>query len=67
MIILTSAQADVVRGPTANNAYLEPRRISDDVYILPEEVLADPDHAVHHAFLASLPIGEVVFPEPEGV
>lgn len=63
MIILTAEQADHVRGPTANGAALEPRELPGGVFILPEAVLADPNHAMHHDYLAALPTGEVAIPE----
>lgn len=54
-IILTPDQADHVRGPTAPGAALMPISIEGSLFILPVEVLADPDHAMHHDYLAALP------------
>lgn len=55
MLILPPAVADAVRGPTAAGAALDPRPLADGGFALPERVLADPDHAEHHALLAGLP------------
>lgn len=55
MIILTLQQADAVTGPTLNGAALRPRETIHGTFALPEEVLADPNHAMHHALLSSLP------------
>ncbi|MBZ9674560.1 hypothetical protein [Mesorhizobium sp. ES1-1] len=63
MIILTAEQADHVRGPTTNGAALEPRELPDGVFILNEAVLTDPNHTVHHDFLATLPKRSVTIPE----
>lgn len=55
-IILTAAQADEVRGPTAPGAALEPALLADGVtYVLPAAILADPAHWEWHAFLSALP------------
>jgi hypothetical protein len=54
-IVLTVPQADHVRGPTAPGAALMPIVIVGGLFVLPVEVLADPDHAVHHDYLAALP------------
>ena len=60
MIYLTVEQADHVRGSTANGAYLSPVPIADGRFILGENVLTDPDHAMHYDYLAALPTGEYV-------
>lgn len=65
MIYLTAEQADHVRGPTANGAYLAPVEIPDGRFILGENVLDDPDHAMHREYLAALPTGEYVSEETE--
>ena len=55
-LILTSAQADSVRGPTAPGHALEPVLLADGAtYVLPADVLADPAHVVRHDALAALP------------
>ena len=60
MIILTAPEAAQVRGQTATNRALDPVILADGVtYFLPEEVLADPAHALHHDFLATLPTRDV--------
>ena len=56
-ILLTAGQADAVRG-TSNvspSAALDPVARQGGVYILGIEVLTDPAHASHHAYLAALP------------
>lgn len=54
-IILTSEQADAVRGPTMPPAALNPIERADGAYILNVAVLTDPAHALHADFLAGLP------------
>lgn len=55
-IILTAAQAEEVRGPTAPGAALEPALLADGVtYALPASILDDPAHVEWHAFLSALP------------
>lgn len=56
MILLTVSEADQVRGPTAPNHALAPRELADGNFVLPVEVLDDPAHEQHHAFLNNLPI-----------
>lgn len=64
MIILTAAEADAMRGPTAPGAALDPVPLADGVtYVLPVAVLDDPAHAMHHAALAALPRREVAAEE----
>lgn len=59
-IILTAQQAAVVQGPTSQWSSLEPFLLADGVtYILPVEVLDDEFHAIHHEYLATLPVREV--------
>lgn len=56
-IILTTAEADAVRGPTAPGAALEPVPLADGVtFVLPEEVLTDPAHGSQHEMLATFPL-----------
>jgi len=60
MIILTTSEAAAVRGPTGPGAALDPLPLVDDTsWVLPQAVLADPAHTVHHAMLAALPLSEV--------
>lgn len=59
MIILTQEQADHVRGETSPGHALDPVRLKSGAYVLNEEVLADPAHAKHHDYLASLDTREV--------
>lgn len=56
VILLASADADQVRGPSAtvDGAALMPVALSDGRFILPVAVLTDPAHAEHSAFLAGL-------------
>lgn len=57
LILLTSSQADAVRGPstTMEGAALEPIALTDGRFVLPVAVLDDPAHAAHRDFLAALP------------
>lgn len=59
MIILTPEQADQVRGTTAPGHALDPMALLDGSFALPEAVLSDPAHGVHHALLGSLPTRDV--------
>ena len=56
-ILLTAGQADAVRGTSeaVPSAALDPVARQGSVYILGVEVLADPAHAAHHDYLATLP------------
>jgi len=54
-IILTESEADQVRGISTPGHGLHPREFIDGNYGLPIEVLDDPAHAKHHAFLRTLP------------
>jgi hypothetical protein len=68
-ILLTSGQADAVRGVSESVPYaaLDPVEREGDVYILGVEVLADPAHATHHDYLAALPCmddSDLNFPQP---
>jgi hypothetical protein len=69
MIILDASQADHVRGPTGPASAIMPIALADGLtWVLPEAILNDPAHAVHHAYLAALPTREVLpeeFPQPE--
>lgn len=55
VIILTAAEAEAVRGNSTPIAAIEPVALTDGRFILGIEVLTDPAHAKHHAFLALLP------------
>lgn len=58
IILLTSAQAAQVRGPSSeapNLAALMPVALTDGRFILGVEVLGDPLHAEYAAFLSTLP------------
>lgn len=59
-ILLTSSQADEVRGETTPRHRLEPRELSDGNFILGVQVLDDPAHAKHIPLLATLPRCQVV-------
>jgi hypothetical protein len=59
MIILTETQADQVRGATENGAQLVPIGIKGGLFVLPETVIDDPNHAAHSEFLSSLPTRQV--------
>ena len=67
-IILTSEQAEAVRGPTAPGAALFPLPLADGVsFVLPASVLEDPSHASHHDLLGELPtraVEEAEWPVP---
>lgn len=59
-LILTVAQAEPLRGPTAQGAALWPLALADGVRsVLPVAVLEDPAHHARHAELALLPVAEV--------
>ncbi|WP_029004784.1 hypothetical protein [Azorhizobium doebereinerae] len=68
-LILTSAQANALRGPTAPGAALEPVALADGArWVLPMSVLDDPAHGSRHAELVALPVDEVtsdLFPTAE--
>jgi hypothetical protein len=56
MLILTTEQAALVRGPTSPASRLEPVPLADGkTYVLPEDVLDDPAHAARRDLLAGLP------------
>ena len=58
VILLTSEQANTVRGPSAefpSMAALQPIALTDGRFILGVEVLTDPAHAEDHDYLAALP------------
>lgn len=71
MIILTTEQADQVRGPTTAGSALDPVPLADgQTFVLPESVLQDPAHSMHHAFLETLPrrtINPSEWPAPESI
>lgn len=55
-IIMTAAQAALVRGPTAAGSALYPLPLAGGgSFVLPVGVLEDPSHAIHHGFLGELP------------
>lgn len=60
-IVLTSAEADQVRGVTTPGHELKPVLLNDGNYALPDRVLTDPAHAEHHAFLSGLPTRTIVY------
>lgn len=68
MIILTAQQAAAIRGPTSQGASLDPLALADGVtFVLPEEVLSDPAHAMRWDALAALPrrsVSPAEFPAP---
>ena len=68
MIILTASQAIQVSGETSAGHQLRPVPLADGVtFVLPQEVLTDPAHAEHHAFLSTLPTREILpeeWPQP---
>ncbi len=60
MIILTTTQADQVRGLTVPGHALAPRSFASSTifggqFALPESCITDPAHSTFSAFLASLP------------
>ena len=55
MMILTPGQANQVRGQSTPTAAIEPVLLSDGKYLLGGEVLSDPAHAAHKAFLQGMP------------
>ncbi len=55
MIILTDAQADLVRGLTTRGNALVPRPLADGTWALPEAVLNDPAHLRLREYLLALP------------
>lgn len=60
LILLTSEQADQVRGLNADGtAELDPRETSGGMFVLGAQVLIDPAHAAHHALLAACPLVDV--------
>ncbi|WP_295135418.1 hypothetical protein [uncultured Reyranella sp.] len=68
-IIFTSAQADLVRGPSESNpaAALNPIERTGSAHILGLEVLSDPAHEPHWSLLGSLPqldSADPAFPAP---
>lgn len=64
MIILTEAQATLVRGETSPGHMLEPIALADGVtFVLSERVLSDPAHTMRHKFLGSLPTRNIAAKE----
>jgi hypothetical protein len=51
MIILTYDQANQVRGLTVAGHALAPAPLADGTLALPDAVLNDPYHAIHHEYL----------------
>jgi hypothetical protein len=61
-ILLSANEAGSVSGPsteTPNLAALRPVELTDGRFILGDEVLTDPAHAEHLAFLSTLPTVEL--------
>ena len=61
VILLTSEQANTVRGPSAefpSMAALQPIALTDGRFILGVEVLTDPMHSEYRTLLASLPTAD---------
>lgn len=56
MLILTPADADLVRGLTVPGHALAPKPLADGTLALPEACLNDPYHAARHAVLITLDI-----------
>ncbi len=54
-IIMTAAEAGIVRGPTTPPAALDPVERQNGMFILGVAVLADPAHEMHHELLSGLP------------
>lgn len=54
-VILTSSEADAVRGPTTPPAALNPIERAGGAFILSVAVLSDVAHESHWPFLADLP------------
>lgn len=67
MIVLTTEQADAVRGPTTPGQALDPREIGPDLHILPLAVLTGNHGGAIMAKLRALPIQDVAIPPPENV
>lgn len=63
-IILTTEQAQTVRGTYNEIASLEPVPIGDGRYFLPLAVLEDENFTAVHMELASLPVETIELPEP---
>lgn len=62
-ILLSANEAGAVRGPsikTPTLAALQPIALTDGRFILGAEVLTDPAHAKHFAFMSALPTAELV-------
>lgn len=56
-LILTPAQADVLRGETTPGTALEPVCLADgETFVLPAAVRDDPAHATRRETLADLPV-----------
>jgi hypothetical protein len=68
-ILLTSAQADAVRGvsPITPEAALMPIALTDGRYILNVSVLSDPAHADDYAFLSTLPTADLADLQSQGL
>lgn len=62
-IVLSANEAGSVSGPSTETpalAALQPIALTDGRFILGDEVLTDPVHAEHVAFLSTLPTVELV-------
>lgn len=65
-IVMTTAQANAVRGETSPGYVLAPVPTLDGKYALPVRVLSDPAHASKHALLLTYPqAADVAFPATE--
>lgn len=70
MLIMTTAQAEAVRGPTSPGHALNPTLLADGAWALPVDVIDDPAHMVVHGLISDLPRrevapGEYLAPEEE--
>ena len=74
VIILSAAQANVVRGPSGEQptlATLQPVALLDGTFYLGVETLTDPNFAEHQGLLAGLPLVDfsaiqALIPPPPG-
>lgn len=63
-LILTTEQADTVRGEASPGYLLAPVELADGTYCLPTRVLDEPGYSLHFELLAALPRAETVTPKP---
>lgn len=64
-IVLTTEQANALRGTYNDIAALEPVAIGDGRYFLPLAVPQDPNFSEVYAELAALPVEEITLPESQ--